>query len=867
MEDSSTHSKAYIYEYLYPYPLADLYRRYRASRKAVDKAGYALAACELAVKFLVAVALGISSQETLASPPLVEALKRLRSPSFGTWLDILRKLVSDLEGSDEDFLVTHLRNCIVPKGRSRPPFLESIETVVSIRNKYVHGSPIVESVADELIVQIAHHYSVVMEQMLFLARCHLVICEEVQRRRVPPCFEAVLRVCKGSNPVFSFEQWRFDNPIDPSVCYLVLPDLTRGVCLTPIMLIDKQRRTGEPSFAFFNKEGRWQRFGSLTEDHVDGDEGFNDEVKALMEGRFRPYVEELVYYQEQKPGWASSANIPTEVWCPAFCSVVGPEARGRFADVYRVFDDRFKQLRALKIMRADVAQDPRFRSRFKNEVAALTRLRKLGVSVDIIEHGETEAGLPFMLLDFVKGGSLFEYMRRSGAIEWEKVIDIGISLFRKLSLIHDEGIIHRDIKLSNILIDGDELLYCDFGSEKSIDSSSPKLTLDGDALGTIGYMAPEMKEGRSDKKSDLFSLGICLTNLLAGREMPNPRGWLREGLAKPEAAFRDVLLGLIEEIPENRPLSAQAVLERLAGLKLHRTSEGSDETAISFGAVKSTAGEHSNARLFWRSPDGAIFLKCLAGSFLMGGTKYGDERPIHQVVFNQSFLMSATLITNAQFREFVRATKYRGKHKNFLLHLRAEFFESYWKRADAPVVFISWEDANEYALWRCESEGRDYRLPSEAQWEYACRAGTRTVYPWGNVYDVTKVNADDIHGHPTVVGSYPANQWGLYDMLGNVWEWCLDHKDVVPREESLFYRQCLEMAGDCVNPINEGEHYLFSTRIEKGTRVVRGGSFHSQGRNFRPANRRGQSQEDAMRSIGFRLNLFNICDAEMEKLS
>lgn len=261
----------------------------------------------------------------------------------------------------------------------------------------------------------------------------------------------------------------------------------------------------------------------------------------------------------------------------------------------------------------------------------------------------------------------------------------------------------------------------------------------------------------------------------------------------------------------------------------------------------------------WRSPDGTIFRKIPAGEFMMGATKYPDERPVHKVKIIEPFYLSSTLVTNAQFLEFCRATNYSGGHKNFLLHLRKDFFAEEWKDPRSPIVFISWNDAKEYMLWRSEKDDCDYRLPTEAQWEYACRAGTRTVYPWGNLFSQELLNSNQIYDHPTPVGLYPHNAWGLFDMLGNVWEWCEDIKDVASKEESVFFKYCSENFGDgCINPVNTDPNPIKSESVEDGLRVVRGGSFYGKTHNVRPANRRGQAQDSCPRAVGIRLVAYGV---------
>lgn len=269
--------------------------------------------------------------------------------------------------------------------------------------------------------------------------------------------------------------------------------------------------------------------------------------------------------------------------------------------------------------------------------------------------------------------------------------------------------------------------------------------------------------------------------------------------------------------------------------------------------------ENASSKI-WKSPDGTVFREILSGAFIMGGNKYRDEMPVHKVFIN-SFFMATHPVTNGQFFRFCEETKYKGIHKNFLLHRRS-FFSEEWRNDNMPVVFVDWQDAKEYILWRCEQDDRDYRLPTEAQWEYACRTGTRTVYYWGNEYIPALVNAGQKSPHPLRVCSYPPNPWGLYDMLGNVWEWCEDIKEVNHWEESVFYHHCARNK-ECVDPVNSDPNPMLSKTAKKDCRVIRGGSWFSETRNVRPANRRGQDQYMCGKSVGFRLVVIKVPQEEI----
>ena len=151
-----------------------------------------------------------------------------------------------------------------------------------------------------------------------------------------------------------------------------------------------------------------------------------------------------------------------------------------------------------------------------------------------------------------------------------------------------------------------------------------------------------------------------------------------------------------------------------------------------------------------------------------------------------------------------------------------------------PVINVDWEDAKSFVAWLSVQTGQSYRLLSEAEWEYACRAGTTTRYWWGDEITPENANYGRNVGKTTEVGRYPANPFGLYDMHGNVWEWVEDcwndsYRGRRPDDGSTW------TTGDC------------------GRRVLRGGSWNDDPEDLRSAFRGRIARRQPVRIIGFRV--------------
>jgi len=236
---------------------------------------------------------------------------------------------------------------------------------------------------------------------------------------------------------------------------------------------------------------------------------------------------------------------------------------------------------------------------------------------------------------------------------------------------------------------------------------------------------------------------------------------------------------------------------------------------------------------------GMEFIRVEPASFLMGQERGGDwdEQPVHKVDISRPFYMAVTEVTNAQYEQFdPEHRKLRGKL-------------GFSKQDDEAVVFVSWHDAVKFCQWLSEKEGKSYRLPTEAEWEYACRAGTTFNYHTGdklpNVFHKNQKQTWNPEPVSLKVSATPSNAWGLYDMHGNVEEWCYDWYG--PYERS-----------DQSDPVG---------RAEGDFKVTRGGSHSTDLPYLRSANRLGTLPDDKSWLIGFRVVMAELPKTEPMPMS
>jgi formylglycine-generating enzyme required for sulfatase activity len=270
--------------------------------------------------------------------------------------------------------------------------------------------------------------------------------------------------------------------------------------------------------------------------------------------------------------------------------------------------------------------------------------------------------------------------------------------------------------------------------------------------------------------------------------------------------------------------------------------------------------KHTNITYFINSV-GMKFVRIEPGTFIMGldeetSKEVGPDYPVggpmyvqHRVTLTKPYYLAAFDVTNLQYDQ------YDTQHK----HHRPKY-QLVPDGDNHPAQPISWQDAQLFCRWLSAKEGRFYRLPTEAEWEYACRAGTTNRTYWGsNVEDRTKANlggsrdkrthahyADDGFEYTAPVGSFPANPWGLYDMIGNSWQWVSDWYSVFATNDAVDPQgPPMGAAGPCPGG-------------SLGCRADKGGGWNSALSYTSSALRDGDDPGDVKDTRGFRL----LCEVE-----
>ncbi len=541
-------------------------------------------------------------------------------------------------------------------------------------------------------------------------------------------------------------------------------------------------------------------------------------------------------------------------------------AQGGMGAVYLARDRRLGSTIALK--ETFFGDDDRLLKAFEREARLLANLRHAALP-KVMDHFAEGKG-QFLVMEFIPGQDLMEMLERRGrAFSPEEVLGWADQLLGALEYLHrqEPPVIHWDIKPHNLkLAEDGQIVLLDFGLAKGAAWQMSRVTTGSSIFGYTPSYAPleQMRGTGTDARSDLYSLGATLYHLITGETpidaltrvealadgRPDPLRPANELNAKVTPDIAAVLIQAMA-LNQNRRFADAASMRKALregqstiivpprGLLTYEF-----ETVKVDAKGKVTERRKGQARYISEDLGGGVTLEMVEipeGKFLMGAPddeegRSSYEGPQHQVSV-PTFYMGKYEVTQAQWRAVAGLPKVDRD-------LKAN--PSNFKGDNLPVEQVSWEDAIEFCARLSNKTGKTYRLPSEAEWEYACRAGTTTPFAFGETITPELVNYDGNYPYgsapkgeyrlkTTPVGSLGvANGFGLYDMHGNVWEWCAD-----PWHENYNGAP--------------GDGSIWEVNSDKSYRVLRGGSWNYLGNLCRSAYRNRSTPDYRNSNLGFRV--------------
>jgi serine/threonine protein kinase len=558
---------------------------------------------------------------------------------------------------------------------------------------------------------------------------------------------------------------------------------------------------------------------------------------------------------------------------------------GGMGCVYRAEHRHLKKIVALKVLAPALLRSAPARERFRREVEVIGQLASPHI-VAAFDAGEHE-GRDFLAMEFVEGQNLADHVQQFGPLPVDDALDAAMQAASGLHDAHMAGIIHRDVKPSNLLRTPPgtiKLLDLGLARLKEPTETDGHRTDSQAIMGTAHYMAPEqaINTRDADEQADVYALGCTLFFLLTGRPPyagETPMEILVAHREQPIPAVpslrpevQALLAKLMAKDPRQRPSSMAATLLLLdrARQQLRQPRRRRVLPAL----VGATLAACVLAGLFvWsqQPPSSSIDVPkkpvvngkmspaidlalVPAGEFRIGSPDTDpvasfDEKPRQKVKINRPFRLGKTEITQAQFEE-VMGTNPSAFHATGRFKDRVAGKDT----RSHPVDSLSWLEAVRFCNKLSEKHGIEpyyvidndkvtirggtgFRLPTEAEWEYACRAGSDATYPFGEKKDELTEHAwfaDNAGDATHPVGLKKANAFGLFDMLGNVPEWCWD------RYDPKFYERM--PSSDPAGP-GVGE-----------VRVYRGGAWNHRAPQLRPASRNALGNAyDVLTIVGLRV--------------
>ncbi|MCR5162594.1 MAG: SUMF1/EgtB/PvdO family nonheme iron enzyme [Thermoguttaceae bacterium] len=453
-----------------------------------------------------------------------------------------------------------------------------------------------------------------------------------------------------------------------------------------------------------------------------------------------------------------------------------------------------------------------------------------------------------IIMGYAGGGSYADWFKKqpkqNGGLPLKTVCDVLSPIAEALDFAHSKNVIHRDVKPENMMFTSDGMSWLiDFDIAARLSSESMATTGQFSSSGTISYMAPEQKTGQfQTAQTDEYSLAMVALEFLTGSLSP-----LSVLVLSPELQM--ILTKALAPEPSARYETCREFIDALARMVLPASSgpktempplPASPKPTPAVAPLPPSAGQAGERKVLTVDGIDFAFRWCPPGEFMMGSEPRYRTRQGKRTWSEWANGITKTefMVTNRdEYQHKVRLTK------GFWM-LETQVTQAMWqsvmgnnwssfKGERNPIEYVNWNDCQSFCQKLSKKLGQQIQLPTEAQWEYACRAGTTGDYV-GNLDSMAwHYSNSGSKTHP--VGQKKPNAWGLYDMLGNVWEWCSDYYD-----ENYYTK----------SPINDPENTTFSPH-----HVNRGGSWNQDAGFCRLALRSRNSSDYRGHTLGLRILL------------